>query len=227
MAKAIANWIKALENYPGWKEYRRKRVGHALYFSDPNSSKEVPGDFTFSREIEVQHDVIMTYLEALQSLNNLKQIEYYFRNYPFRNGEVSKSDHLTNICEMYFSRFFEMKERLKSHLNALLKAVPHGSIAVGPFIKQFERVFDQEIRARHSVHHKMRFGDVALERIFLTESIAISTDRHGWHREHNVAYRQTSREWAERVRQRGAVLDGFIEEVARVTLASCGFLHAD
>ncbi|WP_151343499.1 hypothetical protein [Rhizobium leguminosarum] len=166
----------------------------------------------------------MNYLGLTQTLNVLKQTEYYFRNYPFRSKEVSKYDHLTNVCEMYFSRFYEMKERLKKHFKAVKVAVPGYQLDVGPFIKLFERSFDEELRARNGIHHHERFQDLALDRIFLTESIATAREGSGWRREHNADYRRVSKEWAERVRQRAAILDLFMEEVARVTLATCSFL---
>jgi hypothetical protein len=137
---------------------------------------------------------------------------------------VSKFDHLTNICEMYFSRFYEMKERLKKHFNALKIAAPQHTIGVGPFIKHFEKAFDSELRARNGIHHHGRFEDLALDRIFLTESIAASRGE-GWRREHNADYRRVSKEWAERVRQSGVRLDAFMEAVATATLATCDFLR--
>lgn len=225
MSKAIGSWMATLEQHTGWKEHRRKRFSHTLYYDDPFFTKDPPRDFVFPKEIEAQHDVIMTYLGVSQTLGVLKQTEYYFRNYPFRNQEVSKFDHLTNICEMYFSRFYEMKERLKKHFNALKVAAPQYNIEAGPFIKQFERAFDSEIRARNGIHHHGRFEDLALDRIFLTESIAASRKDTGWRREHNADYRRLSKEWAERVRQSGIRLDAFIEELARATLATCDFLR--
>lgn len=226
MSKAISRWLITLEQYPGWKEYRRKRASHTLYYDDHFCSTEHPGDFTFPKEIEIQHDVIMTYLEVCQTLDVLKQTEYYFRNYPFRNNEVSKCNHLTNICEMYFNRFYEMKERLKNYFKALKIAAPQFEIEVGSTIKQFERAFDSEIRARNEIHHHRRFEDLALNRIFLTEFIAASRGDTGWPQEHKACYRRLSKEWAARVRQSGTRLDVFMEEVARATLATCPFLKA-
>jgi hypothetical protein len=225
MLKAISSWMETLEQLPGWKEHRSKRFSHTLYYEDPFFTKEPPGDFPLPEEIVAQHDVVMTYLGVSQSLNVLKQTEYYFRNYPFRNREVSKFDHLTNTCEMYFSRFYEMKERLKKHFKALTAAAPQYTIEVGPFIKEFEKAFDSELRARNGIHHHGRFEDLALDRIFLTESIAASRGA-GWRREHNADYRRLSKEWAERVRQSGVRLDAFMEAVARVTLDTCSFLKA-
>ncbi len=225
MARAIGDWIGTLEQHSGWEEYRRKRLSHTLYHDDPFRTNGTPGDFVFPKEVEVQHDVVMTYLSAYQTLNALKQTEYYFRNYPFRNQEVSKFDHLVNICEIYFSRFYEMKERLKKHLNAVKIAVPQHAIEVGPFIKHFEKVFDSELRARNGVHHHGQFEDLELDRIFLTGSVAASRGE-GWRRGHNADYRRVTKEWAGRVRKSGIRLDAFMEEVARATLATCNFLKA-
>jgi len=126
---------------------------------------------------------------------------------------------------MYFSRFYEMKERLKKHFNALKIAAPQYKIEGGTFIRQFERAFNSEIRARHGIHHHGRYEDLALDRIFLTESIAESRKDSGWRREHNADYRRLSKEWADRVRQSGIRLDAFMEELAKATLTICNFLR--
>lgn len=73
-----------LESYPGWREWQRKRFGYTLYFDDqfPAFVQEPLGDFEFSDGIEAQHAVASRYLGLAETINSLKDCEYYFRRYP-------------------------------------------------------------------------------------------------------------------------------------------------
>jgi hypothetical protein len=227
MLTAIRAWMIELERYPGWREWQRKRFGYTLYFDDPLPMpfQEGPGDFVFSREIEKQHAALLGYLGLLTTIESLKQCEYYFRRYPFNGLPVSRHDHITNICEMYFGRFYEFRERLKKYLNSVTEVVSNGRFKVGPYIKAFDRVFDQELRARHSVHHHERFEDIAINRVYLTDVISTGrTDDGGWRREHLVAYRKLANEWAQRVQRRSQLMEEFLEAVAEATVSNCRFL---
>ena len=225
MVKAIGTWLKDLEDYPGWRERRRKRLGHTLHFDDPLLKPSKPlGDFTFSDKMEKQHAVVFQYLELHEAISALRECEYYFRRYPFRGLPVTRHNHITNICEMYFGRFYEFRERLKRYFAAVKAAEPKHQIDVGGFIKIFDKEFDQELRARNGVHHHSRFGDVTIDRVFLTGSISMTSGGKGWEREHLAAYRKTAKEWAERVRRRGETMDQFLEVVADATLRTCTFL---
>lgn len=229
MANAIGAWMTKLDEYPGWKEWRLKRIGHVLYFDDPyvSADRELEPEFQFSDAVDRQHAIVMQYLQLVQAVHNLKECEFYFRRYPFRGLPVTRYSHITNVCEMYFGRFYEIKERLKKFFDALSKAkLGHGLLGhglnVGRFIKNFEREFDQELRARNSVDHHKRFEDVALDRVMMKE-LASGGD-NDWEREHLKEYRNLSKQWAQRVKRRGEIMDAYLEEVATATLNSCSFL---
>jgi hypothetical protein len=224
MGRTIRAWIEELESYPGWRGWQRKRLRHTMYFDDPFSelAQETLGDFSFLDEVEKQHAVVLGYLRLSETINALKECEYYFRRYPFRGLPVSRHSHITNVCEMYFGRFYEFRERLKKYLNDVAELAPNASFNVGAYVKGFDREFGRELRARHSVHHWQRFEDITIDRVFLTE--IISTDDRVGKREHLAAYRKLANEWAWRVRQRGQRMDQFLEAVAEATLANCSFL---
>ena len=227
MGTAIRAWIAELENYPGWREWRRKRFGYTMYFDDPFPAlvQEKLGDFKFSDEIEEQHAVAFGCLGLSETINALKESEYYFRGYPFRGLPVSRHSHITTVCEMYFGRFYEFRERLKKYLNAVAAIAPNGGFNVGAYIKAFDRMFGQELRARHSVHHQQRFEDIAIDRVFLTDVISTNrTEDRGWKKEHLAAYRKLANEWARRVRRRSQSMEEFLESVAGATLSNCSFL---
>jgi hypothetical protein len=144
---------------------------------------------------------------------------------PFRGLPVSRHGHITNVCEMYFGRFYEFRERLKKHLEAVAAITPDRDFKAGPYIKTFDKMFDQELRARNSVHHHERFEDIAIHRVFLTDVISINqTEDRGWKGEHLAAYRRLANEWARRVRRRSQSMEEFLEAVAVATLSNCKFL---
>lgn len=226
MQAAMQGWLIGLNDYPGWREWKRKQIRHTLYFDDPLlTSTEAPWDaFVFSEEIEKQHAIILQYLGLEESIDLLKECEFYFRRYPFRGLPVTRHSHITNVCEMYFGRFYEFKERLRKYLNAMKKVVPKQQLDVGAIVKLFDKAFDQELRARHSVQHHCRFEDIAIDRVYLTGCTSHGNDAR--RREHVTAYRKLANEWARRARRRGTALDEFLEVVAGVTLANCGFLQS-
>lgn len=203
----------------------RKRVAHTLYYDDDivSSTLAMEGPFLFSREIEKQHSVVYAYLGLQQTVETLKDCEYYFRRYPFRGLPVSHASHITNVCEMYFGRFYEFKERLKKYFKALEAVSPNHNLDVGRFIRQYDKTFDDELRARHGVHHHGRFQDLSIDRVFLVGAIA--TRRSSVETEENRRhYRKLTKEWVRRVRRRAKTLDGILEAVSDATLRTCRFL---
>ena len=92
MSDAIRTWMIALENYPGWKEWRRQQMGYTLYYDDPfPPTREFGNEFVFSEEIDKQHAVILQYLGLLQTVHALKETEFYFRRvaYARRSGRTT------------------------------------------------------------------------------------------------------------------------------------------
>ena len=216
-----------LQEYPGWKEWKRKQIGHTLNFDDPFPvlSEVNPREFKFTVGVEKQHSVVVQYLGLQATVVALKQCEFYFRRYPFRGLPVSRYDHATNVCEMYFNRFYEFKERLKNYSEAVSTAAPAHDIELGALVRTFRHEFAAELRERNFVHHHRRFEDLALDRVFLTESMA-GMGGH-WDERHLAAYRRFTNEWVRRVRRRGERMDEFLEAIASATLAVCSFLSTD
>jgi hypothetical protein len=224
---AIANWIRSLDEYPGWREWNRKKVGKVLDHDDPFfglAPSEPLGDFTFSPEVERQHSIALGFLRLDMTAMSLKDCEFYFRRYPFRNLPVSRHDHLNNMCEMYFSRFYEFKTRLKELMN-LVNAATGRKLAVGELIKAFDKTFGPELRARNDIHHHARFSDIAIDKVALTHLVSKGDKGpRGWDREHLNAYRRATKEWANRVRERAKIVDLFVNAVAEAILSHCSFL---
>lgn len=168
MEVATTNFAVTLEQVPGWLEFRRSRMGHTLSFAIAPMTK--PEISNFPSPLDDQHQVVMLYLGLAQTLHALQDCEFYFRRFPFKALPISRYTYATNVCEMYFGRFYEFKERMKKLLNAAKLVAEGKDLLVGPFIKAFENDFDSELRARNCIHHHGRFDDVAIDRLFISES---------------------------------------------------------
>ena len=229
LVDAISIWIKALDRYPGFREWQTKKVGAVLSLVEgiPLGDDAFSEEFIFTAEIGRQHEAIMAYLSLAQSFYALQQCEFYFRRYPFADLPVSKEDHIRNICEMYFNRFYEFKERLKRCLNAV-DATIDGTIHTGSVLKTFAKDFDQELRARNSIHHHDRFDDGAIQGIGVALMMAYSDKvGPGWRDVASRGYRRSSAEWAARVRRRSKMVETYLEAVAGVMLKTCPYLKPE
>jgi hypothetical protein len=214
-----------LQEYPGWREWNLSKIGFTLYFDDEfKSQEEHAKEFKFSPEMELEHAVVTSYMELLSTANALRDVEWYFRRYPFSRAPVTRESHLKYCCEMYFGRFYQFRERLKKISEALKRAVPDHGLDFGNLIKNFDKEFDQEIRARHGAHHREAFVNVAISRIALLELPDPSDDRELRKRAYQSYYRKTADEWASRTRRRSKALDKFVEAVADALLGACPFL---
>jgi hypothetical protein len=181
-------------------------------------------EFRFPQAIENQHAVIMAFLSLVDGVESLKECEYYFRRYPFRGLPVPKYRHIVNICEMYFNRFYEIRERVRNVLNAVNILIAPKKLDVGGLLKHFDKIFDQEIRTRHSVHHRERFDDMATSRMFLTEALVSDRAQDAMlMRAHVGEYRRLTNEWVQRVRRRGQMMDDVLEAVAKAIVENCKF----
>jgi hypothetical protein len=227
MDAAIREWVDRLDNYPGWKEWRKKRIGHTLYADEsdlwPNSSSEK--EFRFDKKVEGEHAVVILYMNLKQTVASLRDCEFYFRRYPFRGLPVSRYSHVTTICEMYFYRFYEFKERLKKYFDALSLLIPGRKKEFGNFIKDFDREFNQELRERNNINHHSRFEDIEIDRVLLMDTLGLKHE--SWIKERNVGYRKLVREWSQRVRVRAARMDEFLQEISKFTLDQCEFIAVD
>jgi hypothetical protein len=214
----------ALNSYPGWKEWVLSRVSSALHFDDDiggASSSPSEREFAFSPEVHRQHAVVYQYVGLQQTIEALKECEFYFRRYPFHGLPVTRAGHITNVCEMYFGRFYELKERLKNYFDAVKAVSPTHNLDIGKFIKQYEKIFDHELRERHRVHHQGRFQDLAIDRVYL---VGITSTKRLEVAASLRQYRKLTAEWVGRVKRRGKQMDEILETVADATLRTCRFL---
>lgn len=227
MSYAVGDWIHKMQAYPGWHEWKRSQIGYTLNFDDEfMHTEKFPEEFKFSLEIEREHAVLTLYLDLLSTANALRDVEWYFRRHPFSGAPVSRESHLRYVCEMYFGRFYQFRERLKGLSIAVKKLAPDHGLDFGKFIKTFDKEFDQEIRARHGIHHHVAFDEVAISRVALLELSGLSDESESRKRALQSHYRKTAKDWALRAKRRSETLDHYVEAVAEALLKTCPFLVA-
>lgn len=225
LSAGIREFIKSLDDYPGWREWQRDKIRHVLFFDDYEEGEVAPiaPEFTFTDEIEKRHAVVFQFVQLQDSINSVRDCEYYFRRYPFTGTPVTRQNHLTNVCEMFFSRFYEFEERLARYLNAVEAAAPGHKIDIGKFIKVYKKTFETELRARHSVNHTERFSEIEISRLYIA-GITLE-DRPDRAALVKSEYRRVCGVWVKRVRRRADHLEKFLEAVAQATLDLCPFLR--
>jgi len=230
LLSTITQWIQTHTSSPEFREFKTKQIAYTLtdeWERHLGIQLELPAEFTFAPEIENQHALIMAFFYLRQAQSMLTQCEYYFRRFPFRDLPVSRDDHARNICEFYFSCFYIIRSRFKEVLNKLKAACPDSKIDIGRTLGTFDKTFDQELRARNSIHHRSPFDDVSLDRILLSRIFAESENgrRRGWEQEHRSAYREFSKVWSRRARERARVMESVVDILATAILSEASFLQ--
>lgn len=218
----IAKWITTNLNTPEFHQFKQKQIG--LTLSDDLT--EGLEDFIFPPALAKEHSVITAFYGISRAQKTLSQCEYYFRRFPFRGLAISRDEHLQNVCEFYFSIFYIMRGRIKITLNNLKVACPDSNLNVKGFLRQFDKEFEYELRARNRVHHHGSFEDRGIDRISITGILSSSEEVQGniWHWHHRTAYRKFSKEWSLRARHRALRMQVFVEAVALGILTGAAFL---
>jgi hypothetical protein len=226
LMSAFGEWLKALDDCPGWREWNRAKISRTLNHDDPSFEPgPYPPIFKFPGDLEKQHAAIMGYLMLSTSLQSLRDCEYYFRRYPFHGLPVSKPMHLRYVCEMYFSRVFEFRERLTKCVKAMNETIAPQAVRTIELVNAFRSEFRREINARNSIHHDEHFDDLAIDNLNLTNVMIEDADVKTWWRKRNKrGYRRATIEWARRVRERSQMIEVYLEEVASMMLTHCDYL---
>lgn len=222
----VKNFINYLQNDPTWRAWQKKKFAFTFGHDDPILSiigKSTIPNYQFSPKLEKEHDVIMSFLQLKESIGSLRDCEFYFRRFPFRGLPIDKHRHLQHICEMYFSRFYEIRERVKKSLNLMNELNGSKSIQVGQFIKLFDKTFEEEIKERHSIHHHKSFDDIGIDKVFLTSILADKGKKNGMDTEHRNSYRRQVNRWVGRVQNKSTLMDKILDAVAKAMVENCQF----
>ncbi len=218
----ISKWAQKLDEIEGWKEWNHKKFQATMRAWDSDSS-ECPEEFVFPEKIDHQHSVIMSYLELSKSLESLKNLEYYFSKFNFRGSSISRYQHLRYVCELYFGRFYEFRERLKKFFDNLKKVSNLNSDGIGKFIKEYDKRFELEIKERHSIHHNSYFSETKLNKLMILE-LTFEENNPIYDEVYKLNYKRISKEWVERVRLKSKELDNYLNFIASLIISTCDFL---
>ena len=212
MSIATREWTREFhERNPIWKEYIREKLSNILLETTDFEKKG-----TLSQETENQRALVVGYITLSVMIEDIQKCEYYLRRFPFRGLPVDRSSHVTNICEMYFNKCYQFKDRFKKYLNTLKAQVP--GLEVGPVIKKYNQIFKQELKTRNTIHHKERFSDLTIEKIFLNERI-LTDQAIG-----DYEYRRATRFWILEIQSTVLILNQIVEAVAEITIKRVSFL---
>jgi hypothetical protein len=184
---------------------------------------EVLPEIVSSEREKKENAVVSAYL-ALASLgSSFSQCEYYFRRYPFRDLPISHSDHLRNVCEMYFDRVEQFRGRIKILVNSLKDLTEASDERYGALIRSYEKHFRWECRQRNLTHHHRRFEYDAIDQHGLIDLLRQSDMAPILPKPAKI-YRQESQKWVKRVRAHHEVLLQVIDYAASLVLEKCQFL---
>ena len=212
MSIATREWTKQFcDKNPSWRKHIRERLSYIIFESSDFDEKG-----TLPQEVEDQRMLIVEYITLSLMIEEIQQCEYYLRRFPFRGLPVDRSSHVTNVCEMYFNKCYQFKDRFKRYLNTLKTQVP--GFEVGAVIRRYSRTFDRELRARNAIHHRERFSDLTIEKIFLYERLLTDVAVR------NYEYRRATSFWIREIQSTVLRLNQIVEEVAKTTLEGVSFL---
>ena len=217
----IALDITGILEDQGRKERASARMGKVL-FDGIYSYEDIPEPpETLSAEEQARYRLIEPYLALAQMPAVVGQCEFYFRRYPFSGLSVSRSDHLRNVCEMYFDRVIQFRDRLKRMLTVCRDDSLIQTAEVGRLLKIFDRAFAFEHRSRNQTHHAARFDYTGLSRLGLAEMLGKSLPEDvSKLLSPRSLYRKEANDWVVRVRSRTEALETIVERVAGILLNS-------
>ena len=212
---------------PFWEDEKRKdrankSILQTLTRHLGRTDEALPEIISSKRE-EKENAIVSAYFALASLCGSLKQCEYYFRRYPFKDLPVSHSDHLRNVCEMYFDRIEQFRGRLKILVNSLKNLTDMSDVRYGELIRTYEKHFKWECRQRNLTHHHRRFEYDAIDQLGLIDLLRLS-DMAPVLPDPAYIYRQESRKWVKRVRAHHDVLVEVVEYAASLVLEKCLFL---
>lgn len=222
------NQVKLIEQLSGWitkslNDPERKK------FADEGIRRTLLASFDIDWETPLPKPPVLTGIEksraeiaslifALFRIHNLiGQTQYYFRRYPFRSLPVSKSEHLANVCELYYDRIGRFRDRVKNLTKAMqqVKGVPDERY--GRLIRWLNENFDGELRQRNYIQHHGRFEYPISEQLSLMELLGPRMRLPLPSLEQSI-YMSETRKWSRKCVSVHKALNHVVEQCARLVL---------
>lgn len=182
--------------------------------SDPKEIEQLynraPKDY---KDFHLLHSMFITICDTM---NAAKQCEFYFRRFPYKGIEITKSDHIRNISEMYLGRVYEIHEKIVQFLNKLQELKPKTPIDIGKFSKDFKKSFHWEFKERGLAVHNQRFTETALNKLGTSLLLGKFFDPV-YETVAEETFAQLKHKWVKRVKSQSKSFDQILEEVSRIT----------
>lgn len=222
---AVSGWLTRYLEIPGFRDWKNQSIKATLLEGVDEQSHEIE-PFPHPDKIINEHNVISSYLNLLTALQDMAEMEYYFRRYPFQDLPVSRSNHLRHTCEAFFSKIYTFEERLAHVLNQINSVISPAKLNVSSTIKSFQKTFKKERRERNDIHHHTPYKDIEIDQISMINLLKLSnpTDARGATFE-RFRYRKISRDWASRVKSRTNAASKYVDAVGYAMLEHCDFLQ--
>ncbi len=227
LMSAISVFVQELINDERCRSAIENHFADVMNFDDPEYKLKYAHEEIFAalpRETRNTYELIMSYIELENSARGLKDCQYYFRRYPFYKLPINHGDHLANIIEMYYSRFYQIRERLKNFLNLANRISPKPMFDVSRILKAYDKHFRHEIRARNSIHHSAIYRDLETKRMsFGALMLRDEFDDGKLKSSYLQEYRRIARSWAHRSRNQSMTIENLLESIAKHLLQNFPF----
>jgi hypothetical protein len=215
----IQNWMKMLLENDEYRDWKNRQIKYHLLFAlDQDKTLEDVGDFSFDPAFEKEM--------SLSTLGLVKQCEYYFRRFAFRDLPVSRHEHLATCCELFASRVYQFESYWKKHI----KQVERRAKPTVTYARQLQKVFkenlDPILTMRNRVHHDQPYSDIEINALSMGELLTMFDDDIGWEVASRPIYRRIANDWVRKVRFTSDQLDIFVGATATIMLETCNFLAA-
>ena len=204
----------------------------------PLDEQQEEPELSMTASETLEAGVISGFMSIFGMLYSIRECEYYFRRYPFKSKNISRSDYLRNCCEMLFDRIAQLRDRLKISLNAIQKEQPKKSIPVGKVIKLFGASFQGPLRLRNWVHHHDRYSDEEISQLSVVDLLSKAQQLQPAEGEGESTgppmtallnqkglYQRAARRWIARIDNYEKSAEAFVEIVSQIVLDECDFIR--
>lgn len=231
--KKINDFTENLMGEENYKKIKNMQMAEALHYAETGEqlyeSSEKLDFHSSDKQFEKQWEILVEFLELHTVYESIRDSEFYFRRYPFRNKEVTKYNHFKYITEMFNYRIYEFKEKMKKLLTHIERYIKRGKLNIKEIDKGFEKRFKSILEARHYTTHKGNFRSLESDALWVTNLIShtgISSSK-GWESVYNQAYRRETRRMAEKVNKVTKIIEEYLKSISDFMIENCDFLKDD
>jgi len=210
---------------------QRKLLGQRMknYLFGKDLEKEITPIAPLTKREKFLGDIFKDYYEIFISLENMKMIAIFVRQYPnyrsYKAQRITKTKYLRYHIENYLNEIYIFEKRVEKFLNKLIKKLKSKNLRKE--IDKVEKLKDllykslEKAKSIRGIHvHQFRFTDKKLEQLDSLELLT-SNDKLkllGFYKD--LEYRQTRSKWSKIINQNNEalqkLLDHILEEVKSI-----------